>query len=77
MSRRLMVNAKCPICNYFVEEVPDGVLKKTLHYHNAELVVTKRGLKQYIHSSCWYNMIEEQKKERQLEMEKQNEVQQV
>lgn len=77
MSRRLMVNAKCPICNDFVEEVPDGVLKKTPHYHNAELVVTKRGLKQYIHSSCWYNMIEEQKKERQLEREKQYEVQQV
>lgn len=77
MSRRLMVNTKCPICSDFVEEVPDGVLKKTPHYHNAELVVTKRGLKQYIHSSCWYNMIEEQKKERQLEREKQYEVQQV
>lgn len=26
---------------------------------NAELVITKTGIKQYIHSSCWYSMIEE------------------
>lgn len=64
MVRRLMVNTKCPICRDFVEEVPDGMLKKEPHYHNAEIVVTKRGLKQYIHSSCWYGMIEKQKAER-------------
>lgn len=64
MGRRLMVNTKCPICGNFVEEVPDGILKKQPHYHNAEIVVTKRGLKQYIHTSCWDNMIAEQKAER-------------
>lgn len=64
MSRRLMVNTRCPLCRDFVEEVPDGMLKKQPHYHNAEIVVTKRGLKQYIHTSCWNEMIAEQQNER-------------
>lgn len=59
MARRLLVNNKCPICGGMVEEVPDSILKKNPHYHDVELVVTKRGLKQYIHTSCWYNMIKE------------------
>lgn len=58
MGRRILVNTKCPICGEEVEQVPDNILKQSPHYNNAELVVTKRGLKQYIHSSCWYNMIE-------------------
>lgn len=58
MGRRLIVNNKCPLCGGEVEMVPDGVLKQNPHQHNAELVVTKRGLKQYIHTSCWNDMIE-------------------
>lgn len=58
MARRMIVNHKCPLCGGEVEQVPDGVLKQNPHYHNTEMVVTKRGLKQYIHSSCWYDMIE-------------------
>ena len=58
MGKRLMVNDKCPLCGKPVERVPDGVLKQYPHQNNAEMVVTKRGLKQYIHTSCWYNMIE-------------------
>lgn len=50
------------MCGGQVDEVPDGVLKKNPHYNDAEMVVTRTGYKQYIHSSCWYNMIEEQKK---------------
>lgn len=57
MGRRMITNCKCPLCGGDVEQVPDGVLKQNPHYHNTELVVTKRGLKQYIHSSCWYDMI--------------------
>ena len=57
MSRRLIVNAMCPICGKAVEQVPDHILKQKPHYHNAEFVVTKAGYKQYIHSSCWYDMI--------------------
>lgn len=57
MARRTIVNNKCPLCGGEVEVVQDSILKQTPHYHNVELVVTKRGLKQYIHSSCWYDMI--------------------
>lgn len=61
MARRLILNTKCPICGDSVEAVPDGVLKKTPHFNNAEFVVTKTGIKQYIHTSCWYKMIEEKR----------------
>ena len=61
MGRRIIVNGKCPICGEAVEQVPDAVLKQHPHQSNAELVVTRRGLKQYIHSSCWYEMIKEKR----------------
>lgn len=61
MGRRLRVNGKCPLCGKDVEQVQDGILKQQPHYHNAEFVVTKTGIKQYIHSSCWYKMIEEKR----------------
>ena len=61
MGRRLITNNKCPICGEEVEAVHDSVLKQNPHYHNAELVVTRRGLKQYIHTSCWYDMIKEKR----------------
>lgn len=59
MAKRLIVNCRCPLCGGQVEQVPDGVLKQNPHYHNTEMVVTKTGIKQYIHSSCWYEMIKE------------------
>ena len=58
MARRLIVNDKCPLCGEPVPQISDSVLKKNPHKNNCELVVTKRGLKQYIHTSCWYHMIE-------------------
>ncbi len=61
MPRRLIINTRCPICSEQVEQVPDNILKQNPHYHNAELVVTRTGIKQYIHSSCWYKMIEEKR----------------
>lgn len=61
MARRLIVNTRCPICGERVEEVPDGILRQTPHFNDAELVVTRTGIKQYIHSSCWYRMIEEKR----------------
>ena len=61
MGRRLIVNDRCPLCGDQVEIVPDAVLKQNPHYHNTELVVTRSGVKQYIHSSCWYTMIEEKR----------------
>lgn len=57
MSRRMIVNTRCPLCGEHVEQVPDSILKQNPHQNNCELVVTKRGLKQYIHTSCWDNMI--------------------
>lgn len=61
MAKRLIVNCRCPLCGGQVEQVPDGVLKQNPHYHNTEMVVTKTGIKQYIHSSCWYEMIKEKR----------------
>lgn len=61
MARRLIVITKCPLCGKSVEQVPDGVLKQNPHYHDVEMVVTRTGFKQYIHSSCWNKMIEEKR----------------
>ena len=61
MARRLIINTTCPLCGKQVEAVPDGVLKQQPGTNDAEMVVTRSGCKQYIHSSCWYNMIAEQK----------------
>lgn len=61
MARRLIINCRCPLCGEQVEAVPDGILKQNPHYHNTEMVVTKTGIKQYIHSSCWYDMIKEKR----------------
>lgn len=61
MGQRLLINNKCPLCSDEVEIIPDGVLKKKPHENNVELVVTRRGLKQYIHTSCWTKMIAEKK----------------
>ena len=58
MSKRVYVNTNCPLCGGHVDEVPPAVLLKSPHKNNAELVITKRGLKQYIHTTCWYKMIE-------------------
>jgi hypothetical protein len=61
MAKRLIINNRCPLCGDTVETVPDGILKQNPHYHNTEMVVTRTGLKQYIHSSCWYTMIKEKR----------------
>ena len=59
MGRHLITVTRCPLCGNHVEKIPDGILKVNPHHKDAELVVTRTGLKQYIHSSCWYKMIEE------------------
>lgn len=69
MARRLIVRTRCPICGDFVEEVPIGTLRKEPHYHNAEFVDTRTGYRQYIHSSCWYGMIAEQKRGKEHQKE--------
>lgn len=61
MARRLIVNNKCPLCGDPVEMIRDAGLKQNPREGNAELVITKRGLKQYLHSSCWYEMIKEKR----------------
>lgn len=38
MGRRLIVNNKCPLCGEEVEQIPDSILKKNPHFHDAELV---------------------------------------
>ena len=61
MTRRLIINTTCPLCGKQVEAVSDGILQKQPGLNDAEMVVTRSGYKQYIHSSCWYGMIAEQK----------------
>ena len=61
MGKRLITVCRCPLCGEDVEAVPDAILKQNPHYHNAELVVTRTGYKQYIHTSCWYEMIKEKR----------------
>ena len=61
MARRLITNTRCPICGEQVEEIVLAMLIKNPHYHDAELVITRTGIRQYIHSSCWYKMIEEKR----------------
>ena len=69
MARRFIVRNRCWICGEVVDVVPDGILRSQPHYNNVEYVVTHSGYKQYLHSSCWYGMIEEQKKNREREKE--------
>ena len=66
MPRIIIVRDKCPLCGDLVERVSDKILREQPHYHNAEYVVTRTGYKQYIHSNCWYGMIEDQKKRKDL-----------
>lgn len=65
MTRRLIVRTKCWICGEQVDVVPDSLLKIEPDEHDVEYVVTHSGYKQYLHSSCWYGMIAEQKKHRE------------
>ena len=64
MARRLIIRTTCPLCGKQVDAVPDGVLKQQPGMNDAEMAVTRSGCKQYIHSSCWYDMIAEQKENR-------------
>ena len=52
MTRRLIINTTCPLCGKQVEAVSDGILQKQPGLNDAEMVVTRSGYKQYIHSSC-------------------------
>ena len=61
MARKLITVTRCPLCGEQVEQIPDAILKQNPGQGNAELVVTRTGLKQYIHSSCWYSMIDEKR----------------
>ena len=54
MARRLIIETTCPLCG---KQVEPGT-------NDAEIVVTRSGYKQYIHKSCWYGMIAEQKERR-------------
>ena len=64
MAHRLIIRTTCPLCGKQVETVPDGVLKQQPGMVDAEIVLTRSGYKQYIHSSCWYGMIAKQKERR-------------
>lgn len=61
MKGRLITVSRCPLCGEHVEEVPVAALIKNPHQHNAEIVITKTGFKQYIHTSCWDSMIREKR----------------
>ena len=54
MARQLAIRTTCPLCG---KQVEPGT-------NDEEIVVTRSGYKQYIHSSCWYDMIAEQNERR-------------
>ena len=55
------VNTKCFICNHEVS-YPAGYNSKTAKDHdNIEWIQTKRGLKQFFHTNCYWAMIKAQK----------------
>ena len=61
MAQRLIIIDRCPLCGEEVEQVPDGILRKNPHEYNTEMIVTRTGLKQYLHSNCWYDMIRDRR----------------
>lgn len=61
MTRHLIVVSRCPLCGNKVDIVPDGILKANPGAHDCEMVVTRTNLKQYLHSSCWNEMIREKR----------------
>lgn len=61
MAKRLITNVRCPLCGGHVQEISPARLIKNPGESDAELVITKTGIKQYIHHSCWYKMIEEKR----------------
>ena len=61
MGKRLITVNRCPLCGNHVEEVPPTILMKNPNDYDAEIVITKTGLKQYIHTSCWTTMIAEKR----------------
>ena len=61
MAKRMITVTRCPLCGDHVQEVPPVLLLKNPDNYNAELVITKHGLKQYIHSTCWNSMIKEKR----------------
>lgn len=64
MARIMFTNNKCPICNHEVH-YPPGYNPKTAKDHgNVEWLVTKRGLKQFFHTNCYWAMIEAQRLEK-------------
>lgn len=64
MAARIMfTNYQCPICKHEVH-YPSGYNPKTAKDHgNVEWIQTKRGLKQFFHTNCYWAMIEAQKLE--------------
>ena len=61
MGRKLIVNHKCPLCGNPVNQIPDAILNRNPHQDNCEYVVTRTGIKQYIHTECWAEMIREKR----------------
>lgn len=59
MASKLLVIKRCPLCGDEVEQVPDGELRKNHSEYNTEMVITRTGMKQYIHGNCWSDMIRE------------------
>ena len=61
MGRHLIVINRCSLCGENVERVPNSIPKVHPNDYDAEMIATRIGLKQYLHSSCWYKMIEERR----------------
>lgn len=62
------VNTKCPICKHEVYYPPSYNPKTAKDHGNVEWLQTKRGLKQFFHTNCYWAMIEAQKMEKEIDI---------
>ena len=52
MGRHLIVINRCSLCGENIERVPNSISKAHPDDYDAEMIVTRTSLKQYLHSSC-------------------------
>lgn len=66
MARIMFTNYKCPICKNEVHYPPGYNPKTAKDNGNVEWILTKRGLKQFFHTNCYWALIQAQKIEREV-----------
>lgn len=66
MAHIMFTNLKCPICKHEVRYLPGYNPKTAKDHGNVEWIQTKRGLKQYFHTSYYWALTQAQQLEKEL-----------